>query len=234
MTISGKRVLAVVPARGGSKGLPGKNIQDLGGKPLIQWSIKAAQSSVYIDKVVVSTDDEDIADAARAVGSFVVDRPGNLAGDRAHIEDAVIHAIDATNDSCDLVILLQPTSPLRTSEDIDGTLKTMLDHGAPAALTVCESSKSPFWMYTVTSNNRMTPIAKGFESHCRQELPPVFVLNGAVYVAGTEWLRSTCTFMSPETVAHIMPVSRSVDIDSEQDLIIARALISRGTFTGLR
>jgi CMP-N,N'-diacetyllegionaminic acid synthase len=224
--IGTRRVIALIPARGGSKGLPGKNIAPLGDRPLIAWSIEAAKASRHVDDVAVTTDDPAIAAIARQWGATVVERPAELATDTAPIEGALFHAVDTLGGGWEILVLLQPTSPLRRPEDIDACIETMSEAKAPCALTVCDPGKSPYWMYTLTGDRRMNPVVPGIEGRRRQDLPEAYALNGAVYVADIAWLRANGKFMSPETVACLMPRERSVDIDSAHDLIIAKAIIA--------
>ncbi|MDB4173097.1 acylneuraminate cytidylyltransferase family protein, partial [bacterium] len=157
--INGQSVLAVIPARGGSKGLPGKNILKLKDKPLLAWTIEAAKESKYLDHVIVSTDNDDISKAAKDYGCDVPFlRPHELATDEASIYDVLVHALDQLKDSYDVLVLLQPTSPLRTFKDIDACLQILSDSNAPSCVSVCEASKSPNWMYWLDKEDHLTPI----------------------------------------------------------------------------
>lgn len=217
--INGMAVLAVIPARGGSKGVPGKNIRPAGGKPLIAWTIEAAHASRLVDRVVLSSDDEAIIRAARGCGCEVpFVRDPALAGDRTPTIDVVLDALERCP-GFGWVVLLQPTSPLRATQDIDGAIERCVAAGAPACVSVCESQESPYWMYTLRPDARMVPLLPSPAVTRRQDLPRVYALNGAVYVARTEWLVRERTFLGPETVAFEMPVERSVDIDSESDFV---------------
>lgn len=225
--IGTKRVLAVIPARGGSKGVPRKNIRDLAGKPLIAWSIEAAKQSSYIDRVILSSEDDEIIQTATAWGCDVpFVRPAHLAADDTPGIDPILHALEQQPEY-DYVVLLQPTSPLRTAEDIDATIEQLLSAQAPCCVTVTEPSKSPYWMYTLQEDNRMQPLIQQDLVTRRQDLPKAFALNGAVYVADTKWLQQTRSFLAAGTVAHIMPSDRSFDIDTELDLFLADALLKK-------
>jgi len=227
MTVLQKRVLALVPARGGSKGLPGKNIADLGGRPLIAWSIAAALECTAIDRVVVSTDDDAIAAAAQACGAEVpFMRPASLAADDTPSHDVVCHALDTLDDDIGIVVLLQPTSPLRTSADIDACLALLDAATAPSAVSVTDTGKAPEWMFRMTSGHHLSPLLGNWAVGTRrQDLEPAYALNGAVYAAFTDWLRGAGTFVTPETVASVMPAARSIDIDTALDLEVVRALL---------
>jgi N-acylneuraminate cytidylyltransferase len=225
--IDGRRVLAVIPARGGSKGLPGKHLLEVGGRPLIAWTIDAARTAKCIDRTVLSTDDEAIMSAARAVGCDVpFRRPDELATDVAASIDVVLHAVDALP-GYDVVVLLQPTSPLRSAADIDAACATLAARRAPACVSVAPVALSPYWMYRLRDGAQLEPVVELPEGATRrQDLPEVYALNGALYVADIAWLRRTRTFVTRETVAHVMPAERSVDIDTAADFEAFRQTVS--------
>ena len=224
--IENKTVLAIIPARGGSKGVPRKNICDVAGKPLIAWTIEEAKKSVYIDRLVVSTDDQKIADIAVQWGGDVpFMRPAELARDDTPGIAPVIHMLTTIQPEFDLVVLLQPTSPLRTVEDIDGAIALIVARNAKACVSVVEPDKSPYWMYSLNSSGELLPLLSG-DYACRQDIPIVYALNGAVYVAESKWLVSAQTFVTDETVAYIMPKERSIDIDTNIDLMLANELLN--------
>jgi CMP-N,N'-diacetyllegionaminic acid synthase len=216
--IDGLRVLALITARGGSKGLPGKNIRPAGGKPLLAWTVEAARGSRYCDRVVISTDDETIAAAARAHGCEVpFMRPSQLATDTASSMDVVMHALQALP-GFDLLLLLQPTSPLRTSADIDAACELLLAQQAPACVSITPARESPYWMYSVGPDHALKPVVElpaGITR--RQDLPLAYSLNGGVYLARTPWLQESRSFVTPQTVALVMPANRSLDIDTLED-----------------
>lgn len=226
--IHDRRVLAIVPARGGSKGLPRKNILPMAGKPLIAWTLDAARGSAHIDTIAVSTEDEEIHRIVTELGfapSFV--RPAELAADDTLGIKAVFHAIEQLPGH-DIVVVLQPTSPLRTSADIDTALSCMLEQQAPACVSVTTPDKSPFWMYSINEQGYMRPLIDSDNNRKRrQDLPPIQVLNGAVYIAEREWLLKQGTFVTTETIAYAMPKGRSQDIDDEIDFMVAEQLLSR-------
>lgn len=226
--ICGKTVLAIIPARGGSRGIPRKNICDLAGKPLIAWTIEEAQKSQYIDKLILSSEDQEIIAVAKEWGCEVpFVRPRELALDNTPGVDPVLHAIEALSEEYGYIVLLQPTSPLRLVQDIDGAIEMCFKCGAPVCVSVTDPQKSPYWMYTLDEKNRLHPVTSlGYTSIPRQELPAIKVLNGAVYVAETKWLKQKKTFLSPETIAFGMPKRRSWDIDTELDLEICRIILS--------
>jgi CMP-N,N'-diacetyllegionaminic acid synthase len=216
--IEGRKVLGIIPARGGSKGVPGKNIRLVAGKPLIALSIEQACNSAYIDRTVVSSDDDEIISIARQWGGDVpFVRPAELAADETPGMAPVLHALDQIL-GYDYVVLLQPTSPLRLAEDIDGCIRHCVSSNSPACVTVALATESPYWMFTVDPQSRLKSLL-GLTSlgPRRQDLPEVYSINGAVYVARIDWLRQTGTFISEETTGYVMPRERSIDLDSELD-----------------
>ncbi|OMD62770.1 MULTISPECIES: acylneuraminate cytidylyltransferase family protein [Paenibacillus] len=219
--IKNKKILAIIPARGGSKGLPRKNIRELAGKPLIAWTIEAGRKSKYIDRLIVSTEDSEIIEVAKEYGAeipFV--RPKHLAEDESLGLDPVFHALGELP-GYDIVVLLQPTSPLRLTEDIDACIEQLIVSGGPACVSMTETEILPYWMYTLQDSGLMKPIITKKEIGIRrQDLPPVYILNGAVYVAEIEWLFRAKSFITEETSAFIMPNSRSYDIDTEEDFLL--------------
>ncbi len=227
--ISGKSVLAVIPARGGSKGVPRKNIRIVAGLPLIAWSILEASKSGYIDRLILSSDDEEIISVARQYNCEVpFRRPSELAGDTISGIEPIIHAINAIETRYDYVVLLQPTSPLRLSEDIDGCLAKCVNAGAPACISVTESDKSPQWMFYLNDSDQLLPVIKRKNMILlRQNLSQAYALNGAVYTAKIGWFLECRTFVSRGAVAYKMPKERSIDIDTELDMEICEHLLSK-------
>lgn len=219
-----KRILGLIPARGGSKGLPGKNIRPLAGKPLLAWTIEAARGSRYLDRIVLSSDDEAILACGRQWGAetpFV--RPRHLAADDAPGMAVVLHALEQLP-GYDWVVLLQPTSPLRLAQDIDAAIERLHDCGAPACVSVTAVDKSPYWMYFLSGEHCLQPVLPLSERAVnRQCLPDIYVLNGAVYVAEIAGLQASGSFLGGGAVAYVMPASRSVDIDTERDFALAEA-----------
>jgi N-acylneuraminate cytidylyltransferase len=210
-------MLALIPARAGSKGIPRKNIGNLHGKPLVAWTIEAAQGASGVDRVVVTTEDPEIADISRSWGAEVPFlRPVELSGDDTPGIEPVIHAISLLPDF-DWVLLLQPTSPLRTAQDIDAIVELVKGRNAPSAVSVCEASSNPYWTYLVDTSDHLTPLVSAPLPTRRQDLPAAYSLNGALYLAKRDWLLENRTFVTAETLGYVMPVERSVDIDSPLD-----------------
>lgn len=221
-------ILAVIPARGGSKGVPRKNIRNLAGKPLIAWTIKSAKQSKYIDKIILSSENQEIIQVARQYGCEVpFIRPEHLAVDETTGAEVILHALNRLP-QYDLVVMLQPTSPLRLAEDIDACIEKLILEKAVACVSVSESSQSPYWMYTFDETEKLQPIMKQDSIiPRRQELPIVYGLNGAVYVAYTNWLKQSQSFLTNETIGFVMPENRSFDIDEELDFLICEWIISK-------
>ena len=211
---AGARTLALILARGGSKGIPRKNVKLLAAKPLIAWTIEAALASELIKAVVTSTDDDEIAAVSREYGASVpFMRPAALASDESPAIDAVMHALNLLPEF-DSVIVLQPTSPLRTTQDIDSALILARDRKAPSVVSVTEPDHHPSWMYRFDSHQCLTPLMSEPAISRRQDLPPVYVLNGALYYARVDWLRRHQRFVGPDTVGFVMPPERSIDLDT--------------------
>jgi CMP-N,N'-diacetyllegionaminic acid synthase len=222
------KVLAVIPARGGSKGIPRKNIKILGGKPLIAWTIEAALKAPSINRLIVSTEDKEIAAVAKQFGAKVpFMRPLDLAQDDTPGIAPVLHAIEQLTDY-DWVLLLQPTTPLRSVEDIEGIIQFCRDEAAPSAVSVTQVSKHPFWMYQRDDQSRLQPLIPNRpEITRRQELPCAYALNGALYLARIDWLIQNQGFIGSETLGYVMPEERSVDLDTPKDWIWVEYLIER-------
>ena len=222
--INEQKVLGIVTARGGSKGIPQKNICQAAGKPLIAWTIQAAKASNCLDRVILSSDDDAIIEVAKTFGCEVpFKRAPQLAQDDTPSIDVILDAL-VHCDGYEWVVLLQPTSPLRTSADIDEAIQKCVALAAPACVSVCKAEQSPFWMFTL-QDSRIQPVIDIPLITRRQEMPNVYVLNGAIYIAKTDWLRQERTFISKDTVAFEMPVDRSLDIDEESDLDIFVSLL---------
>ena len=230
--IGNRRVLAIIPARGGSKGLPRKNVLPLAGTPLIGWSIRTANVSRYIDRVVVSTDDAEIAAIARTQGADVpFMRPAALASDTATTPVVILHALDQLP-GFDIVVVLQPTNPFRSHEDVDEAIALMHWRNAPSVVSVTEPGKSPFWSFTLDENGCMTPLlGEDNARKRRQDLPRAVTLNGCIYAALTERFQQTGELVDQETLAYEMPAARSLDIDTEHDLHMAEFIARKDDMT---
>ena len=221
--IGSRSVLGLIPARGGSKGIPDKNRVSLGGRPLLAWTIDAALASKTVDRVVVSTDDPRLGLLASAHGAEVPFlRPKRLARDDTPTMPVVLHALDQL-EAADIVVLLQPTSPLRIAADIDACVETFADTGR-AVVSVTAADPPPQHMF-IARHGRLIPLMDTLPAGRRQDLPPVLALNGAVYVADAAFLRKHGSFLTRRSLPYEMPRERSIDIDDELDLQVAEALL---------
>lgn len=219
----------LIPARGGSKGIPRKNIRPIAGKPLIAWTIEAALRSSLLDAVVVSTEDEEIAEVARHHGAQVPFlRPAALAQDGSPGIDPVLHALDALPQHTS-VLLLQPTSPLRRTDDIDRCLQLARQQGLKSVVSVVEADSHPFWTYRLTDDAALRRFVDAAPVARRQDLPPAYVLNGALYYADAAWLRQSRTLVDADTRALVMAREHSVDIDTPLDWRFAELLLKEQT-----
>jgi len=226
------KILALIPARSGSKGLPGKNIKIFNGKPLIAWSIKEALSSKYLDKIVVSTDSENIARVSRKYGAQVpFIRPKRLATSLAKIIDVLLHAtsyFEAKGEEYDLIMLLQPTSPLRQTCDIDKSIELFFKKRANAVVSVCLTEHHPWLSNTLTAGLRMEKFSrKLIKDKNRQELPVYYRINGAIYLACIRYLKKRRGFLGKDAYAFIMPQEKSGDIDNKLDFEFAQFLMRK-------
>lgn len=218
--IGTRKVLALIPARGGSKGVPGKNILPICGKPLIQWTIDAARVSRYIDRLILSSDDDEIMSVAAAGGCEIpFRRDASLSGDTASSIDVVIDALERVP-GYDIVVLLQPTSPLRSANDIDGAIEHLELNSAQACVTVREAEEHPYLTFYADEQgclaHYVTPPA-GTPMR-RQDLPVAWCLNGAVYALRTESFLKNRSFLTARTIFYPMPAERSLDIDTPSDV----------------
>lgn len=223
-------VLGLIPARGGSKGLPGKNLLPLGGTPLLALAARAAKEARRVSRVAVSTEDPAIAACARAAGAEVVDRPAALAGDETPMLDVVLHALDAlAGPAPDVVCLLQPTSPLRRAEHVDEALAALEASGADAVVSVVElpHAHSPYKVQRL-EGGLLSPFWTGpapSELTRRQDVPTLYARNGpAVLACRVPFLRRSRSFYAGKTVPYLMSAADSVDVDTASDLRLAEAL----------
>jgi CMP-N,N'-diacetyllegionaminic acid synthase len=231
---SSTKTLGLIPARGGSKGIQRKNIKLMAGKPLIAWTIEAALGSSKLHSVVVSTEDEEIAEIALQHGAQVpFMRPDELAQDDSSSIDTVLHALNQLP-LYDSVLLLQPTSPLRRTADIDDCLELAARGRFPSLASVTEAYAHPHWIYRLKDSvdaergaigAKLLPYVGGPAATRRQDLPSAYVLNGALYFAHVEWLRLTRAFVNADTRAFVMERAHSLDIDTSLDWHIAELLL---------
>lgn len=226
-------ILALIPARGSSKGIPYKNLRPLAGKPLVVHTIEHAKQARVINRIVVSTDDDEIARVAQDAGAEVPFlRPSELAQDDTPMFPVVQHALlwldQHEGYQPELLVLLQPTSPLRRVEHIDQGVKLLLETCADSVVSVCEVEHSPYWMRVLGNEGKVRPF---IESQCeylrRQDLPPVFRLNGALFVTRWSIIMEEGRLLGDDIRAFIMAHEDSVDIDDELDFLLAELLLKR-------
>ena len=226
------KILAIIPARAGSKRLPGKNIKDFGGKPLIAWAIQAAKQSRYISKVLVSTDSDEVASVSRKFGADVPFlRPNEIAGDTATIKDVILHALremEKSGETFEHIILLQPTSPLRTADHIDQAFSAYFDDKDPkkSLVSVFETEYYYELMFKIDQNelkgNFLNVDGKIFTQQMSKAVTP----NGCIYIRTTESFREHGDFYSGRVVPYVMSVESSADIDTQEDFDKALQLLS--------
>ncbi|MGE6433031.1 cytidylyltransferase domain-containing protein [Shewanella baltica] len=228
---NGKSILALIPARGGSKRLPGKNILSLAGKPMINWSIEAAKKVSSITRVVISTDCEAIALTSKAAGAEVPFlRPADLSSDTSNTVDVIYHALEyfkSIGEYFDYLLLLQPTSPLRTSADIQGAIDLLNKKNADSVISVSECEHSPLWSNTLDDSLSLDKfIPNDLKNMRSQELPKFYRLNGAIYLIKIERFLQEGILMPSNSFAFKMDSNRSIDIDTRLDFLIAETILS--------
>jgi len=229
--IKKKKVVAIIPARGGSKSIPQKNIINFCGKPLIAWSIEAAIATTEIDKVIVSTDNEEIAMISLEYGAQVLMRPEHLAQDTSLVIDTMKHVIktlEEAQNNYDYVVLIEPTSPLRLSVDISKCIQLIDNEMLDSVATFKEADLNPHRAWKIEEGEPKTFIENVVPWLPRQQLPEAYQLNGAVYVNTVKSiLASNRELLIGKTGSVIMPKERSVDIDDYTDLIIAERILMK-------
>ena len=220
--VKNQKILAIIPARGGSKGIPGKNIIPVGGKPLIAWTIEAAQKSKYIGKVIVSSDDDEILKVSAKFGAKSIKRPAKLATDTASPEPLIFHALDYLRTKKyipDIIVYLQPTSPLRDEKDNNDAFNLFFKSKATALNSVYEADKKYLKTFLknksgflIGSVNNKYPFAN------RQQLPSVYMPNGAIYIIYTKAFKKTGMLFTDKTLPYKMSGKKNFDLDTLDDL----------------
>jgi len=237
-----KKILAVIPARGGSKGLPGKNIKLLNGKPLIAWSIIEAKKSIYIDRTIVSTDSQEIADVAKEFGADVPFlRPDELARDSSSSADALLHAVnflESQGDKFDFIVLIEPTSPLREVKDIDEPLKQLVDHeSAKAVVSICKlESEHPDFAMFLRSNGLTSPFLGegGIIAKRRQDLKDLYFPDGTIYISDIDFLKLRKTVYHEFTLGFPVARYKHFEVDEAMDMVIMESLMKFRENGGLK
>lgn len=226
-------MIAVIPARGGSKGLPRKNVLPLAGKPLIAYTIEAAQQAACIDEVIVTTDDLEIAEISQLYGAtapFI--RPEHLATDTASAIDVYLHAIEwlseNRNANISKFMVLLPTTPLRTSNDIDNAYNLFMQEEATTLVAVKEAKVPPSWYMEVGENHLLKPckFGEGLMNN-RQDNRKYYIICGAIYILDYDLLKNHRTYYSDKTIAYIMQSNHAVDIDYQGDFDYVEYLLSK-------
>lgn len=226
------RVTAIIPARAGSKGIAGKNWRPLAGKPLVEYTFEAAAAATTVDRMIVSTDSEEVARLARARGIPVpFMRPSPLAADDTPMLDVVLHAVANLGEPAEAYVLLQPTAPFRTAADIDAALRELSDSKADAVVSVREvpgELRAP-WQLRIEGRRllRMDGASLAALPTRRQDLAPTYIRNGAIYAFTSESLRRTGSIYGTNCVPYVMPAARSLNLDSELDWEEAERALAR-------
>ncbi|MBN2592365.1 MAG: acylneuraminate cytidylyltransferase family protein [Sedimentisphaerales bacterium] len=221
-----KEILGIITARANSKRLPGKNLRLLYGKPLLQWTVDASLGSHHITRTVVTSDGEDILKFSESLGSEIIRRPDELATDTAGSLDVIRHTVDYLNQENgywpDILVLLQPTSPLRTCEDIDSALKFYFQANATAVISGYELERNPLREFLVSPEGKLKAIIDdSYPFAPRQHLPRTFHPNGAIYIIDTNSFMTLNSLLTDQTIPFFMDPERSIDIDNINDLMAA-------------
>ena len=233
--INQKSVIGIVPARSGSKGVPGKNVRELCGKPLMAWSIEAGLASKYIDVLIVSTDSEEIASIARNYGAstpFI--RPPALATDEATSIDVIKHSLEYYSSNLGrsffYTVLLEPTSPQRDFSDIDGALEALVNNSKAVSIVGISKTEAQNPAFLVKINDDLTltgHLNSGLKLTRRQEIEDIYFLDGSIYISESAILIERMTFYHEETIGYLFPKWKSLEIDDEDDFIMVEALMAQ-------
>lgn len=223
------KVVCIIPARGGSKGLKGKNIKELLGKPLIAYSIEQAKQSKYIDRIIVSTEDSAIAEVSKEYGAEVpFIRPAELATDESGVIGVLLHAVEwfeNSNYDFQILVLLHTTTPLRKTEDIDNSIELLAETKADSVFSVAEAYRNPYFNMVEIDKDGKVHLIKEGSFVTRQSAPPVFDMNASIYVWWKDVLKKQKKTILDGSKIYLMPRERSVDIDDIMDFSIAEMLL---------
>lgn len=222
-----KRILGIIPARSGSKGLKDKNIKELNGKPLMAYTIDAALKTKVFDKVIVSTDSELYANIAEIYGAESVIRPSNLSQDISSTLDVIEHTLLNEIEEYDYFVLLQPTSPLRNCNHIMEALEKLIETNSISVISVCEAEHSPQLMSTLDASMSMNGFIEKGNNKRRQDLKTFYRLNGSIYIMKTKEFIKTKNFYGENSLAYVMDSLSSIDIDNEIDFSVAEHLATK-------
>ncbi len=218
-------------ARGGSKGLPNKNIKLLQGKPLIYYTIQSVKETGIFDRFILTTDSHEIADIAKDYDVEVpFKRPAELSDDHSSFRDTIVHAlkwIEQHDKKYDLVQYVYPTTPLKTKEDYLNGLKILQEKNGDMVISVCEDDHTPYWSNVLPDNNSLKDFVPTKYHKNRQDLPKTFRINGCIFVAKWDVFYYKKNWYEQDTYAYIMPQERSVDIDTSLDFKLAELLMKK-------
>ena len=214
-----KKILSLIPARAGSKRLPQKNMAELGGRPLIAWTIEASLNSKYITKTVVSSDSKEILKIAKEYGADFLKRPGLLANDTASSESVVAHALESIEEKFNFIVLLQPTSPLRKTEDIDNSFEKLFRENVTALVSVCETDNKILKAFKENEKGFLEGLSNNkYPFMRRQDLPKTYMSNGAIYIVKVSDFLKNNSFYTDKTISYVMHGASNLDIDTKDDL----------------
>lgn len=221
-------IIAIIPARGGSKRIPKKNIKHLCGKPLIEYTIESALKSRFLDRIIVSTENEEIAKISKDLGAEVIIRPDELALDGTPTDDVVLDVLEKMkvdqNYIPEIIVLLQPTSPLRTTDDIDNAIEKFKNSKYESLIGVTEYDHSPYWAFEI-ENGFLKSIFGRNKFLRSQELPKLYRPNGSIFITKTDTFLKYRSFYTKLIIPFIMPYERSIDIDNELDFLLSESIL---------
>ncbi|MFH1956143.1 MAG: acylneuraminate cytidylyltransferase family protein [Patescibacteria group bacterium] len=227
-----EKILAIIPTRAGSKGVPSKNIIKVGGKSLVAWTIEAALRSKYINHIIVSSDDQKVLDIAETYGVETIKRPKGISEKSSYPPRPVIlHTLNylkkKKNYKPDIIVYLQSTSPLRTYQDIDKAIKTMFAKKAGGVMSVSEINRKYFWSLFLGKDGFLKKINEKFGLIIRQKLPVLYIPNGAMYIMKRNFFMETKALFTKKSVPYVMSLEKSIDIDTPEDLSMARKVFKK-------
>lgn len=229
------KVIAIIPARGGSKGVYKKNIKELAGEPLISYTIKAANESILVNDVYVSSDDDEILKISKNLGAIAIKRPDELSKDDSTSIDAILHILDNLDEKIDFVVLLQATSPFRDYKDLNRAIEKFITKNQEAIangkekydtlISVCEYDENPFWALEMKNDELKPLFGTEYLNMRRQDLKKSYRPNGAIFISSPEYLKNEKTFYGKRTLGFLMDQEKSIDIDTEADFKVAEFLM---------
>ncbi|MBQ9025561.1 MAG: acylneuraminate cytidylyltransferase family protein [Methanobrevibacter sp.] len=223
-------ICSIITARGGSKGIPRKNIKNLNGKPVIAYSIEPSVTSDLIKKTYVTTEDAEISKISKEFNAEVINRPQELAEDTSTSVDVILHALnylEKKDEIPDVFVLLQPTSPLRTTEDINNAINLFIENECDALISVCEIDHTSMLSMALKNKFLVPNCDEKFLNKRRQDLPTYYSPNGAIYITTPKILKEKKTFIPKRTIPYVMPKERSIDLDTPFDFKLAEFFLKK-------